>query len=632
MCGICGIVKPKAPYTPEDEQIVEKMKEVLIHRGPDGEGTTTGERFVFGHRRLAIIDPEHAIQPMQTEDGRFTLTFNGEIYNYVELRQEMISGGVSFNTFSDVEVLLRLFVLEGTSCLKKLNGMFAFAIFDSKTNTFFAARDNFGIKPFYYKYLKNGDIVFASEIKALFQHPEIKPSVNQEALQEYITFQFCLGDKCMFDGIMKLEPAHMIVWKLDEGSNGKIYKYWDYNFKINDNFSEEYFSETLFSLLRDSVKLQLRSDVPVGAHLSGGLDSSTIGLLAAPSYSNNFQFFTGKFLEGSKYDESKYARLLAKKAKGVIHEIIPKPDDFIENIAKLIYFMDEPAAGPGLLPQYIVSRYAAQHVKVVLGGQGGDELFGGYARYLIGYLEQALKGAIFKTQEEGRHLVTLSSIIPNLPILKEYHSLMQEFWKEGLFDNMDLRYFRLIHRMHDIDEIFSKDIIANFNKEGVFENFQRIFNQPSTKSYINKMTHFDLKTLLPALLHVEDRTSMSVSLESRVPFLDVRIANLVTTMPPAVKFKGGETKYILKRAVAHTIPEEILNREDKMGFPVPLKEWITNSPVGDFVSDILLSSTCKNRGIFNVKALEKLIISKESYSRQLWGALCLELWFQQFID
>jgi asparagine synthase (glutamine-hydrolysing) len=294
--------------------------------------------------------------------------------------------------------------------------------------------------------------------------------------------------------------------------------------------------------------------------------------------------------------------------------------------------MDEPVAGPGLFPQYRVSMTAGRHVKVVLGGQGGDEVFGGYARYMVGYLEQALKGAIFETQEEWRHVVTLASIIPNLPILRQYHPMMQQFWKDGLFDPMDARYFRLIDRSPDIEHLLTGDALARFDREVVYEDFQRTFNHPDTQSYFNKMTHFDIKTLLPALLHVEDRVSMAVSLESRVPLLDTRIVSLVASMPPAVKFQAGRAKHILKNAVADLVPSAILHRKDKMGFPVPLKEWVQRGPVREFVCDILLDNKTRERGLFERASLEQLIRSETAFGRQLWGILCLELWHRQFID
>jgi len=627
MCGICGILGPGATF--EQETIVAEMMASLHHRGPDGEGRFSGNNFCFGHRRLAIIDLEHGKQPMVTPDGRYVVVFNGEIYNYVELRSRLTQQGTMFKTFSDTEVLLHMLVRHGCDALPQLNGMFAFVFYDTHTGEWMMARDPFGIKPLYFKALPD-KVIFASEIKALFRHPLVSPSRNWKAMQQYLTFQFCLSDATLFDGIQKLEPGCFA-----RGKGGKIsqtIRYWDTDYTIDEYHTEEYFTDRLRTLLEDSVALQIRSDVPLGTYLSGGLDSSVVTAMAADHLGGQFKAFTGRFAEGEQYDESPYARLVAKEVSTELHEVVPTARDFVEHISNLIYAMDEPVAGPGLFPQYMVSRLASQHVKVVLGGQGGDEIFGGYARYLVAYLEQALKGAIFENQEEGQHIVTLSSIIKNLPVLKNYSPLMQQFWKDGLFGEMDARYFRLIDRSPDVEQLLSKDACAAFDRQYVFEEFQKVFNHPDTRSYVNKMTHFDQKTLLPALLQVEDRVSMAVSLESRVPLLDTRIVDLVTKMPPAMKFQGGKTKYILKQAARNRIPEAVLTRKDKMGFPVPLKEWLTQGPVREFVNDILLGKTTSQRGLFDCCALERMVQSEGAFGRQLWGALCIELWHRRFLD
>jgi asparagine synthase (glutamine-hydrolysing) len=313
------------------------------------------------------------------------------------------------------------------------------------------------------------------------------------------------------------------------------------------------------------------------------------------------------------------------------HEVWPSAADFADVMPRLIYMMDEPAAGPGLFPQYFVSKLAKEHVKVVLGGQGGDEIFGGYARYLIAYLEQCLKGAIYGTQDDGKYVVTWDSIMPNLSLLRQYQPLLQDFWSDGLFDPMDRRYFRLVSRMQHADSLISGDYWGADSKGRMFEAFRQIFDNPSAKSYFNRMTNFDLKTMLPALLQVEDRTSMSVSLESRVPLLDHRLAELVTRIPPTICFKGGDTKRVFREAVRHLLPAEIFDRKDKMGFPVPLNQW-ARGPLRDFLSDILLSDRARQRGVFRPKAVEDLLLKEKSFGRQLWGLLCMELWFRAFAD
>src|SRR5680860_631664 len=302
---------------------------------------------------------------------------------------------------------------------------------------------------------------------------------------------------------------------------------------------------------------------------------------------------------------------------GIVHRTkTPIENDFIDLLPQLIYHLDEPVVGPGVFPQYMVSKLASEHVKVILGGQGGDEIFGGYTRYVIAYLEQALKGAIFENNEEGEHVVSLRSILPNLPYLKQYIPMMQQFWKKDAFSDMDLRYFQLIDRSESALGLYTEDFRTKFDIEMIFGRFQKLFNHPDTKSYFNKMTHFDLFGSLPGLLHVEDRVSMAVSLESRVPLLDHRIVDLVSTMPAAMKFKGGEPKYLLKKATKHLVPQAILERKDKMGFPVPLHIWAKNG-VGDFIRDTLLSKQCIERGIFKSESIAHLIDNERAFGRSL---------------
>jgi len=629
MCGITGILT-NGRALDERLPVLEQMMRRLAHRGPDGEGRVHIPRqALFGHRRLAIIDPEHGAQPMRSADGRYTLVFNGEIYNYLEIRQSLVQTGVHFDTFTDTEVLFHLLISEGDAALNRLNGMYAFVFHDRQSNTWIAARDAFGIKPLYYCQLEN-EFVFASEIKALLAHPGISASRDMLALEQYLTFQFCLGDRTLFAGIRKLKPGYLL-----HGRGSKIIEercYWDTNYQVDTYHTEEYFVDQLRSLLEDSIRLQVRSDVPLGGYLSGGMDSSIVSTLAARHLGSALPMFHGRFGEGPEYDESRYARTVAEESGGRYFETVPTAEEFVADLPGLVYALDEPVAGPGLFPQFRVSKLAAQKVKVILGGQGGDEIFGGYARYLVGYLEQALKGAIFETSEEGSHLVTLASIIDQLPVLKQYQPLLSQFLSHGLFDDMDARYFHLIDRSQDMGKMLSADLLAEFDRERLFATFQGVFNDPDTASYINKMTHFDQKTLLPALLQVEDRVSMAVSLESRVPLLDTRIVDLVTTMPPPLKFQGGRPKHILKKAVRNLLPKTVLDRKDKMGFPVPLKEWMQGGPVRDFVGDTLLGQASLERGIFRRGALEGLLNSQGVGSRQLWGALSLELWHQRFID
>lgn len=629
MCGFVTLHTDNRDLS-DSQNIIDNMIEKISHRGPDDEGILHIEnQALFAHKRLAIIDLDHGEQPMQSSDGRYTLVFNGEVYNYIELSKSLQKDGIIINSSSDTEVLFKLLIHKGEKALNQLNGMFSFVFHDKKYNRWIAARDHFGIKPLYYAKF-GSDLIFASEIKAILAHTEAETKRDDMSLQHYLTFQFCLDERTLFKGIKKVKPGHYIAGK--GSSIISNINYWQLDYQIDEKNSEDDFIDELKFLLKDTMRLQMRSDVPVGAYLSGGIDSSLVSSLASEIYNQPLPMFHGRFKEGPQYDESYYAKELAKFSNGKYLEVVPTAQDFVDNLPKLIYSLDEPLAGPGVFPQFVTSKLAANHVKVVLGGQGGDEIFGGYARYLVGYLEQALKGAILETQEEGRHLVTLESIVPNLSILKEYTPLLSNFLSKGLFENMDARYFHLIDRSQGLKDVLDSDYFNTLDREKVFSDFQSIFNESNTLSYINKMTYFDQKTLLPALLQIEDRVSMSVSIESRVPLLDYRIVDLVTKMPPPLKFQGGKTKHIFKSAISEWLPKSVLNRKDKMGFPVPLKEWMNGGVVRDFVADTLLSSKSLERKIFSKKALQSMINSQGVGGRQLWGALCLELWHQVFID
>jgi asparagine synthase (glutamine-hydrolysing) len=376
--------------------------------------------------------------------------------------------------------------------------------------------------------------------------------------------------------------------------------------------------------------MHLRSDVPLGAHLSGGLDSSVIVCIAADLLKGErIKTFTGAFPEGPQFDETNYAKTVATFADTDYKEIYISGSDLSEVLPRLMYYMDEPLAGPGLIPQYYVSKLASEHVKVVLGGQGGDELFIGYARYLLAYLEKSLSGAIFKNVEHNPYTVTLESIIPNLPLLQTYQPMIQSLWKDGLFDSPDRRYFKLIDRSAGMSHLFNPSgFIGGYSP---FESFQKIFNREGLHSMVNQMTYFDLKGSLPALLHVEDRTSMAASIESRVPLLDHRIIEFMAHIPPNIKFSGGRMKHIFKESVRNTVPTQILERKDKMGFPTPLSQW-SKGVAKSFIRDTLLSDKVKHRGIFNFSEIEKVMESENEFGRVVWGLLCLELWHRIYID
>ncbi|MFT3892211.1 MAG: asparagine synthase (glutamine-hydrolyzing) [Anaerolineales bacterium] len=629
MCGICGILHFDSNRSVQPG-VLERMAYTIRHRGPDDEGYYTDGPMGLAHKRLSIIDLSAAAhQPMTNEDERLWIIFNGEIYNYQELRQQIIQRGHKLKSNSDTEVILHLYEDEGPKCVTKLNGMFSFVIWDRREQTLFAARDHFGIKPFYYA-VHDNTFLFGSEIKALLAYDGLIPEINQDALADYLTFQFCLGKKTLFKGIQKLLPGHHLTLKADGSLS--IQRYWGLDFQIDTFHTEEYFKHQLLRLLEDAVRIQLRADVPVGAHLSGGLDSSTVASLAASLLDSPIHTFTGGFKDDPRYNETHYARMIADTHGTIHHETYPVAQDFVDILPRLIYHMDEPAAGPGLFPQYYVSKLASQNVKVVLGGQGGDEIFGGYSRYLVAYLEECIRGGIQGTQEDDKYVVTFESVLPNLTQLQGYEPMLKYFWADGLFNAPDERYLHLVNRSSDMRPFVNSELFDGCDGYIPAEAYRKLFNEGNLGSYINRMTRFDMLTLLPALLHVEDRTSMAVSLESRVPLLDHRIVELVASMPPKIKYKGGRSKHIFREVVRHIVPQPIYDRKDKMGFPVPLNEWYRTNPVREFVHDTLVSLKNRQHGFLQGADINALLNSERAFGRNIWGLLSLEIWMETFLD
>lgn len=625
MCGIAGAASLGHQPIPRLDNVLGAMSDLIAHRGPDGYGFWRASKDVCGlaHRRLAIIDlTESGHQPMIGQDNA-VITYNGEIYNYVELRDEL-SRDWSFRTTSDTETVLAAYAKWGRDCLTHLRGMFSFAIWDG--DKLFAARDRFGIKPFYYAVI-DGVFYFASEVKALLPVlPEI--ATDPDALAEYLTFQYTIGENTLFKHVQTLMPGHALTVEKGEV---RVSRYWDVHYDIDWNHTPRWFGNEMRERLADSVKVHLRADVPVGAYISGGIDSSLIGIMAGREEAAGNIGFHGKFTEFPGYDESSYAEAACRDGGIDLHQIDITANDFRQNIEKVIYHLDTPVGGPGSFPQYMVSELAARHVKVVLGGQGGDEIFGGYARYLIAYLEQSLKASIDGTQKGGNFVVTPESIIPHLTVLQEYKPLIRQLFSKGLFGPLDERYFRLIDRSADMNDEVDWSAL---DRAGVFERFKAIFNSEANvkkTAYFDAMTHFDFKCLLPALLQVEDRMSMAHGLESRVPILDHSVVEFAATIPADIKFKGGQMKHFLKSTFADDLPKELMQRRDKMGFPVPLKEWFSGELNG-MVADIFAAQKTKHRAFFNSDAILANFDKSEQFSRKTWGLLSLELWQQVFHD
>jgi asparagine synthase (glutamine-hydrolysing) len=627
MCGIAGIVSLDGSPVARLDRALGVLDRLIAHRGPDGRGAWQSALQAAGlvHRRLAIIDLSPAAAQPMLAPGPMAITYNGEIYNYVELRHGLAERW-QFRSQSDTECILAAYERRGVECLTQLRGMFAFALWDGRRKSLFCARDRFGIKPFYYAVVGNL-FVFASEAKALLP---FLPDIETEpvALGEYLTFQYTLGEATLFRGIKQLLPGHALVV---EDGEVRVWRYWDVRYDIDYEHNQRYFERRLIELLDDTIAVHLRSDVPVGAYVSGGIDSSLIAILAGRSERGIADCFHGRFTEFPGYDESGYAEVAVASAGARLHTVDITAGDFRDHIADVIYHLDFPVAGPGSFPQFMVSRLAARHLKVVLGGQGGDEIFGGYARYLLAYFEQCIKAALDGTYKNGNFVVTIESIVPNLGLLREYKPMMAEFWRQGLFAALDERYFRLIDRSTDMTEEVDWSLLQ---KQQVFDAFKAIFNNQENvqkEAYFDKMTHFDFKCLLPALLQVEDRMSMAHGLESRVPLLDHPLIEFLATVPADVKFAGGRMKHLLKTAYAGALPEAIAERRDKMGFPVPLKEWFGGELSG-LVSDVFHSRSARQRPFLNAEAVLANLGNAGRFSRKLWGLLSLELWHQMFHD
>lgn len=630
MCGIFTILSLAPRPARQVAEWLDSASECLSHRGPDGHGAWVSEDGAVGlaHVRLSIIDLDSGAQPMRSACGRFTIVFNGEIYNYIELRKELDAS--TFTTTSDTEVILRAFERWGPSCVERLRGMFAIAIWDAKDRSLFLARDRFGIKPLYWAMTPWG-LCVASEMKALV--PLLpRREVNPAALSDYFSFQWCLGDKTLLEGVHQFPAAHRAT--VHPGGPMKPERYWEVHYDIDFEHTEAWFVRRLRDLLEDSVRVHLRSDVEVGAYVSGGVDSSLMASLARQMRPDGrMRGFNGRFTDGPEFDESSYALALGDDRRIEMYVTDIGERDFVDCIEKVIWHLDQPVAGPGSFAQYMVSRDVGRQIKVVLGGQGGDEIFGGYARYLVAYFEQCIKGGIEGTLHSGNYVVTYESIIQNLITLKQYKPMLREFWAEGLFEERDHRYWRLINRANTFGPMLSDGVI---DRERTFAEFAQVYwgSNVGKESYFDSMTHFDFKTLLPALLQVEDRMSMAHGVESRVPFLDHPLVEFAATIPADVKFKNGELKRLLRVAFGDRLPSAIRERKDKMGFPVPLNSWVRRGgPARDLIGDVLGSRAAQTRPyLAGGVPIDRLLDSQSAYGRNLWALLCLEIWHRAFVD
>jgi asparagine synthase (glutamine-hydrolysing) len=626
MCGIAGFIeREKDAPEREREMTLDRMCKIITYRGPDEQGAAVEGRAALGMRRLSIIDLKCGQQPIYTEDGNLFIVFNGEIYNYRELKSELESLGHRFKTNSDTETILHAFEEFGANCLEKLRGMFAFAIWNKREETLFLARDRVGKKPLFYTITEKGTFVFGSELKVLLAHGETKRVIDFAALDAYLTFGYVPEEFCIFKNVEKLAPAHYLFFK-----NGKIEtkKYWDFSYeKIAEVKSENEYVERLRELIREAVEIRLISEVPLGAFLSGGVDSSTIVGMMSRISKKPVKTFSIGFNEDS-FDELKYARIAAKHFGTEHHEFIVTPT-LMETVDELVWHFDEPFADPSSLPTFMVSKMARDFVTVVLSGDGGDELFAGYTRYVTDKKRSGLEklpGALRKNL-----LKPLSRALPHGAKGKNY------LYNSSL-DAVD-RYIDSVSHFNfpARNALYSDAFLANLNGDfGSGENvFRRIAGKISTGNATDNLLYLDSKTYLPGdILTKVDRMSMATSLEARVPLLDHKLIEFVTSIPTALKLKNLETKYIFRQAVRGLVPDEILDRP-KQGFGVPINEWI-NSQLKDRIRETLLEKRASERGYFNEKYIKTLLDehgkNRRDHSYSLWILFMLELWQRRFTD
>jgi len=602
MCGIAG------QYCflggEPDRELLARMSDQLIHRGPDGVGNEIRGCMGLVHRRLAIIDlSDEGLQPMTNEDKTLWLVYNGEIYNYIELREELIGKGHHFHSQSDTEVILHAYEEWGTGCLQRFNGMWAFALWDERTQQLFCARDRFGIKPFYYAEI-NGSFLFASEIKALLSHPDAGKTPDDEILGTYLTWGVQdHSARTMFDGILQLEPAHALIVTKD--GLHTPYRYWEVtiNNALRTDTDDLQDANRFLDLLRDATRIHLRSDVAVGTCLSGGIDSSTLTVLInnlirdeAPSGISDRQKTFSVVFTDKRFDESRYIDEIVAVTGVDSHRTEPAPEQLGEDIDRLIWVQDEPFGSLSIYAQYCVMRLAKNNVKVVLDGQGADELLAGY----LGYQASYIRGLV----RSSHHGKALREIAGSLRIHRGFlcSALRQLLTRRTRRNLLTVTVPPVDRYTGSLDEVLRRELCS---------------------------------TNLPALLHYEDRNAMAFSIESRVPYLDVRLVEYVASLPLDRKIRNGVTKIALRNAIKGIIPESIRCRMDKMGFVTPEEVWMRET-LRPFVLDVLSSERFRTRPYWNADAVMNdylaFVEGKSAYSPEVWRIVCTELWLRKFFD
>ena len=597
------------------------MGGMLAHRGPDADGFHFDGPIGLAHRRLAILDlSDRGRQPMSTADGRFTIVFNGEIYNYLELREELRTQGEPFRTDTDTEVILCLYRREGAACLDRLNGMFAFAIWDEIERRLFVARDRIGIKPLYYA-LTPGGLAFASEAKALFACPGMRSEVDVSAIPTYMAYGYTPSDTTMFKGVRKLLPGHSMVVT---ASGVTASQYWDVHYEPASGRTAADTADELHDLLLDATRIHLRSDVPVGVFLSGGLDSSSVVSLLTEGGIRGIKTFGVSYRTGQGFDESEYARMVSSAFGTEHHTLYVEPQRFLEFIPGYVWHMDEPVTEAAALSLYFISRELRQHVTVALSGEGADELFAGYDIYrYMAWLEQyrRIPGKV-------RSLVTdpLLQRVPHAKV-RRYAAMSSA--------SLDRRYLGVSLQDRDhISTLYTRTFRESITGDAA-DLLAPYYARTRDHDVLTRMLYADLKGwLVDDLLIKADKMTMANSVELRVPFLDYRVVEFAATIPSSMKLRRGVVKWILKRAMHNRLPSPILERP-KVGFPTPLAVMFREN-LSDYLSDLLLSRRATDREYFARPAVERLIREHSSgthdHHRPLWQLVVLEEWHRAFVD
>ena len=629
MCGIVGFTTFCKPRK-EGEVLIRGMAGLLEPRGPDAEGFYVDSHITLGHKRLSIIDLEGGIQPMGIENGRYQIVYNGEIYNYIELREELQSKGRVFSTQSDTEVILHQFAVDGVECLHRFNGMFAFALWDRDERRVFFARDRIGIKPLYYC-IRDRELIFASELKALLPYPSVSRDIDFLSLSKYLTFSYIPAPHTIFKNIHKLEPATYALF--DKNSLTKK-RYWDIPIRDNpvrSQTSDECAADIL-ELLGDSVAKRLRSDVPVGVFLSGGIDSSTLTALACKTSGKKIHTFSVGF-EESSYDESAYAKQVSELYDTEHHHEVLSLRNAVEMLPRVMSILDEPFGDSSILPTYLLSQFTSEHVKVVLGGEGGDELFAGYPSFLAHQIMERLS-ILPPTWRDG-----LIRLAKKIPVSHRYASagfLIQQFFK-GAGISSEIRFLIWMGAFGNEgkQQLLSGDIKNVLSMQNTYEDVINYVRQSGLLSDFERLLYLCMKLYLQdGVLVKVDRASMANSLEVRVPFLDHSLVEYVSQISSAYKLKGWTSKYILKKAVKGLLPKKIIQRR-KAGFSIPTGLWLKKD-LRSMLEDLCSESAIKRDGWFDYRSVRRLMddhfADRRDNRKELWTLLSLMIWRENYYE